>query len=139
MGTAQDAYIELIKRFLLRPLRSARDLDQARKVADVLAVKKSLNRAERGYLDVLAGLIERYKDEHHGIDPLPDREILQFLIEQSGKSQLHVARETGIANSTISAVLRGKRELTRRQMENFSAYFHVGSGVFLASNVAAVS
>jgi HTH-type transcriptional regulator/antitoxin HigA len=139
MANPQIAYMELIKQFPLRPLRSEKDLDQAARMADTLAIKKSMNRAERDYLDVLADLIERYEDQHRAIEPLPDDEILHFLIEQSGKSHLQVARETGVANSTISAVLRGKRELTRRQVETFAAYFHVDPGVFLATNPVTTS
>src|SRR5438552_11200249 len=111
MAASRNAYLELIKQFSLRPLRSERDLDQAIKIVDRLAVKKSLERSERDYLDVLSDLIERYENEHHAIEPLTDDEMLRFLIEQSRRSQIHLAQETGIANSTISAVLSGKRDL----------------------------
>jgi HTH-type transcriptional regulator/antitoxin HigA len=131
MASSRNAYFELIKQFPLRPLRSEKDLDQASAIVDRLAVKKSLDRAERDYLDVLADLIERYENEHHEIEPLADAEMLRFLIEQSGRSQIHLAQETGIANSTISAVLSAKRDLTRRQVAKISAYFHVDAGVFL--------
>jgi HTH-type transcriptional regulator/antitoxin HigA len=131
MATSRNAYFELVKQFPLRPLRSEKDLDQAIKTVDRLAVKKSLDRSERDYLDVLADLIERYEDQHHEIEPLADAEMLRFLIEQSGRSQIRLAHETGIANSTISAVLSGKRDLTRRQVVKLSAYFHVDPGVFL--------
>ena len=128
---SRNAYLELIKQFPLRPLKSEKDLDQAIKTVDRLAVKKSLDSSERDYLDVLADLIERYEDRHHEIEPLTDREMLRFLIDQSGRSQIHLAHATGITNSTISAVLCGKRELTRRQVVKLSAYFYVDPGVFL--------
>ncbi len=130
MALSRDAYFELIKQFPLRPLRSERDLDQAIQIVDRLAVRKSLDRSERDYLDVLADLIERYEDRHHEIEPLADGEMLRFLIEQSGRSQIHLAHATGIANSTISAVMSGKRDLTRRQVAKLSAYFHVDPGIF---------
>jgi HTH-type transcriptional regulator/antitoxin HigA len=139
MPSVSTTYINLVKKFALRPLRSEREVDQAAKIADRLAVKKTLTTAERDYLDVLAQLIERYEDEFHEIDPLPDREILRFLISESGRSQLEVSRQSGIANSTLSSVLSGKRELTRHQVETLSAYFHVAPGVFLVSDGAAVS
>ena len=52
------------------------------------------------------------------------------------KEQIHLAQETEIANSTISAVLSGKRDLTRRQVAKLSVYFHVDPGVFLVPAVA---
>ncbi len=139
MATPRSSYLELVKHFPLRRLRSEKDLDQAVEVADRLAVKKSLNRAERDYLDVLADLIERFEDEHHAIEPLPDGDMLRFLIEQRGRPQSYVARETGIANSTISAVLRGKRDLTRRQVETFAAFFQVDPRIFLVRDAVPVS
>jgi len=131
MAPLRDTYFELIKQFPLRPLRNEKDLDQASKIVDRLAVRKSLDRAERDYLDVLSELIGRFEDQHYEIEPLPDGEMLRFLIEQSGRPQVHLARATGIANSTISAVLSGKRDLTRQQVMKLSAYFHVDPGVFL--------
>ena len=133
-----NEYLELINEFPLRHLRSERDLDRATEMADELAVRKSLSRAERDYLDVLVDIIERYEDEHHAIEPLPDGEILRFLIEQGGTTQMHVARETGIANSTISSVLQGKRELTRRQITNLAGFFHVDPGVFLVPDAVSI-
>jgi HTH-type transcriptional regulator/antitoxin HigA len=131
MAALRNTYFELIKQFPLRPLRSEKALDQAARIVDRLAVKKSLDRSERDYLDVLSDLIERYEDQHHEIEPLADGEMLRFLIEQSGRTQIHLARATGIANSTISAVLSGKRDLTRHQVVKLAAYFHVDPGIFL--------
>jgi transcriptional regulator with XRE-family HTH domain len=37
----------------------------------------------------------------------------------------------GIAESTISEVLSGKRRLTRAQLEKLAAYFHVVPAVFM--------
>src|SRR5262249_19184558 len=136
MSASRNTYFELIKRFPLRPLRTEKDLDQAIEIVHRLAVKKSLDRSERDYLDVLSDLIERYEDQHYEIEPLEDGEMLRFLIEQSGRSQIHLAHATGIANSTISAVISGKRNLTRRQVIKLSAYFHVDPGVFLVPAAA---
>jgi HTH-type transcriptional regulator/antitoxin HigA len=58
--------------------------------------------------------------------------MLDFLIEQRGVKQADVARGTGIAESTISELIRGKRRLTRGQLEKLSGYFHVSGAVFLA-------
>ncbi len=131
MPTSAQSYLALVREFPLRPLRSERDLDLATKVIDRLSIKPRLERGERDYLDVLADLIVRYEDRHHAIEPLADDEMLRFLITQSGKSQFQIAQQTGIANSTISAVLRGKRELTRRQIAKLSSYFNVAPQVFL--------
>jgi plasmid maintenance system antidote protein VapI len=52
------------------------------------------------------------------------------LIEAKGAAQAEVARAAGIAESTISEVLAGKRDLTRAQIGRLARYFHVTPAVF---------
>jgi transcriptional regulator with XRE-family HTH domain len=69
--------------------------------------------------------------------PLPpppciaDAEMLRHLIEAKNVTQVQVARATGIAESTISAVLAGNRRLNREHIEKLARYFHVGARAFL--------
>ena len=129
-GKAQSTYLDLIRAFPLRPLRSEADLDEAIATLDVLIDKDSLEAAEADYLDVLSDLVERYEEEEHPISPASDAEILRHLLEAKGKTQVEVARETGIIESTISAVLAGKRYLTRDHIGKLSRYFKVSPSVF---------
>ncbi len=134
--TALDGYLELVQRFPLRPIRSERELDRATVVINSLLDRDRLSTAERDYLDVLSDLVERYEDKHHPIDDVSDAGILEHLIEAKGVTQAAVARATGIAESRLSEVLRGKRQLTRAQITKLAAYFHVGAAVFLPSKDA---
>jgi HTH-type transcriptional regulator/antitoxin HigA len=95
---------------------------------------EALRVEEQEYLDVLSDLVEQYEQEHLPVADVSAADILRFLIEQRGVTQQSVARETGIANSTISAVLKGGRELTRRHIESLAAYFGVEPAVFLPGN-----
>jgi HTH-type transcriptional regulator/antitoxin HigA len=56
--------------------------------------------------------------------------MLAHLIEAKGVRQADVARGTGIAISTVSEVLAGKRQLSRRHIEKLATYFHVGASAF---------
>lgn len=127
-------YLTLLKRFLLRPIQTDDELAQATAVADELACKETFQVGEEAYFDVLCDLIERYETE---TVPMPDMDaasVLRFLIEQRGVTQETVAKETGIASSTISAVLGRSRELTRKHIETLAAYFSVEPAVFLPGN-----
>lgn len=64
------AYLALIERFPLRPLRSERDYDAAVAVLDSLAVRPegSLESGEQDYFDTLTMLVEAYDQEHHDMD-----------------------------------------------------------------------
>jgi HTH-type transcriptional regulator/antitoxin HigA len=128
----QDTYLDLIRKLPLRPIRSEAELDQATAVLNGLLDRDWLDAAEQDYLDVLGDLIERYENEVHPIDTndLTDAEMLAHLIESKGVKQADVARATGIAVSTVSEVLTGKRHLSRRHIEKLAAYFHVGVSAF---------
>jgi HTH-type transcriptional regulator/antitoxin HigA len=129
-GAAQDRYFELVRQFPLRPLRSDEGLDEAVQVVDSLVSKPSLSQEEQDYLEVLGGLVEAYETEVHPMPPLPDAELLRHLIDAKGVSQTEVAEGTGIADSTISEVLKGKRFLNRVHIAKLSRYFKVSADVF---------
>jgi HTH-type transcriptional regulator/antitoxin HigA len=128
------SYLALIRRFPLRPIRNESELDAAIAVIDDLAVRDHLDSGESDYLDVLSDLVERYEDKHHPIGDVSAGEMLAYLIDQSGVKQVELARATGIAESTLSEVLRGKRQLTRGQIVKLADHFRVGPALFLESN-----
>jgi len=127
----RDRYLELIHVFPLRPIRSDKELSDAIGVIDGLLDQKRLVAEEQDYLDVLSGLVERYEKEQHPMPAVSDAEMLRHLIEAKNVTQVQVARATGIAESTISAVLAGNRRLNREHIEKLARYFHVGARAFL--------
>ena len=126
-----DGYLQLIRKFPLRPIRSEAELDQAIAVIDELVVRSKRSAAEDDYLDVLGDLVRQYESEHHPIPHVSDGELLRFLLEMRDRTQTQVAKETGIAESTISEVLSGKRKLNRRQIGKLAEYFNITPGTFL--------
>lgn len=132
-GKTEDRYFELVRQFPLRPLRTDADLDAAVAVVDMLIDQPSLTVPEQDYLDVLSDLVEAYESETIAMRSVGDAELVRFLIEQSQVSQSAVAAGAGIAESTISEVLAGKRKLNRTQIGKLARYFHVEPGVFLTT------
>jgi len=129
-GPRKDRYLELIALFPLRPLRTDADLDAAVAVVDVLIDQEALSSPEQDYLDVLSDLIETYEDETIQIRPVGDAKMLRFLTEAKGVTQSQVAKGAGIAESTVSEVLAGKRKLNRAQIGKLARYFYVEPGAF---------
>lgn len=129
-----DRYLALVRRFPLRPIRSEAELDEAIAVLDGLLDRldrRPWNRDEKDYVDVLGDLIGRFESVHMPIEPLPDAAMLSFLIETKGVTQVQVAKDCRIAESTISEVLAGVRKLNRGHIAKLCGYFHVEPGVFL--------
>ena len=99
-------------------------------MVDSLLDRKNLVSEEEDYLEVLGDLIEQYESETHPMAPVSDEEMLRHLIEAKGVSQTEVSKATGIADSTISEVLKGKRSLNRSHIGKLSRYFSVSPDVF---------
>ena len=74
---------------------------------------------------------EAYEAEAVPMRPVSDADMLRFLIENRGVTQVEVAKQAGIAESTISEVLAGKRKLNRSQIGKLACFFHVEPGVFV--------
>jgi HTH-type transcriptional regulator/antitoxin HigA len=133
-GKTEDQYLELVRQFPLRPLRTDADLDAAVAVIDALIDRSGLTAPEQDYLDVLSDLVEAYEAEMVPMKPVGDADLLRFLIEQKSVTQAEAASGAGIAESTISEVLAGKRKLNRAQIAKLARYFHVEPGAFLSES-----
>jgi len=132
-GKTEDRYLDLVRQFPLRPLRTAADLDAAIAIIDALVDRPKLTAPEQDYLDVLSDLVEAYETDAEPMRPVGDAELLRFLIDQKSVTQFEVAIEARIAESTISEVLAGKRKLNRTQIGKLARYFRVGPAVFLST------
>lgn len=131
VGEADSAYLTLIRRLPLRPIRTDAELEAASCVIDELTVRDDLSLAESDYLDVLGDLVEKYEDEHVEMPHVSDATMLRSLMDEKGVRQVDVVRGTGISKTVLSLVLSGKRELTREHIGVLSKYFEVSPGSFL--------
>jgi HTH-type transcriptional regulator / antitoxin HigA len=129
----REHYLELIRVFPLRRIRTDDELSQAITVINSLIDRDKLVSGEQDYLDVLSDLVENYEAEVHPIAPVSDAEMLRHLLEAKRVTQTKAAADTKIPRSTISEILAGKRTLNRRQIGILSRYFHVDPGVFTFS------
>jgi len=82
-----------------------------------------------GLLYIVGDLLRTYDEKRHPIPDASPVEVLTFLMEQHGLRQTDLP-EIG-AQSVVSAVLSGKRQLNARQIRALSARFGVAADVFL--------
>ena len=129
-GNARDRYFDLVVQFAIRPIHSDEELEGAVKMVDSLLDRRDLAPEEDDYLEVLGDLIERYESEAHPMAPVSDAEMLRHLIEAKGVSQTEICSATGIADSTISEILKGRRSLNRGHIGKLARYFNVSPDVF---------
>ena len=95
--------------------------------------RAALSPDEEDYLDVLGDLVRKYETEHHPMPPVSDAEMLRHLIDARDTTQAQLAADTGIAESTISSILSGKRGMSRKHIEVLARHFKVKPAVFISA------
>jgi HTH-type transcriptional regulator / antitoxin HigA len=132
-GKERDSYLELVLTFPLAVIRSEEHSEAAQAVLDRLLAKRKLDDGEEMYLDALSDLVASYEDEHHAIGPASDADMLRHLMEAKGVNQTQVGQAAGIAKSTMSEVLAGRRPFSRQMIRKLAGYFKVDVSVLAAN------
>ena len=130
-GKGVDHYLELVRRFPLRPIRNDDELDRAIEVINSLIDRDELDEGEDDYLYVLGDLVSKYEKEYHPLPRVSDAEMLRHLIDSRATTQAKTAVATGIAESTISDILAGRRGMNRKHIEALAKFFGVSPAVFM--------
>ena len=126
------SYLALVREFPIRPIRSDAELDEAIRMLDKLLERtKSLDVQERGYFDSLANEIQRYEAATIPMPRVSGEDMLKHLIEAQEATLSEVAAGTGIAISTLSALLARKRSLNLAHIKVLAPYFGVEEAVFI--------
>jgi HTH-type transcriptional regulator/antitoxin HigA len=131
MAKISAKYLDLIRTFPLRPIRSEAELDRAEVMLHQLLDAPSLSAPEQDYLEILGNVIDEYESKAHAIEPLPPNQMLAMSIETKGVTQSEVSRATGIPVSTISELIAQKREFNRAHIEKLCAYFGLDPKAFI--------
>jgi HTH-type transcriptional regulator / antitoxin HigA len=133
-GRPAPAYLALIDRFPLRPLRGEGDYDAAVAVLDTLAVQPegSLRPGEQDYFDTLTMLVEAYDQEHHdlGAGPRNPLSMLKYVMQESGMTQADLGRLLG-NRALASLILNGHRQLSKSHIRKLANHFKVSPALFL--------
>ena len=85
--------------------------------------------AEAKLAELLTVLIEQFEDENYQLKAATPVEVLWELMESNDLKQKDLVTVFG-AESTVSAVLNGKRDMTREHIKRLSERFHVSPEVF---------
>lgn len=112
-------------------IRSEREYDRAVKRLNSLLDEVGTNERHPlyGLLDTLGTLIHAYEEEHFKEPEPGGPEMLRYFMEEHGLRQWDLL-EVG-SQRAVSEVLRGKRELTAKQIRALASRFHVSPAVFI--------
>jgi HTH-type transcriptional regulator / antitoxin HigA len=112
-------------------VRSGKDYARARRVIDMLIdeVGDDETHPLAEVLDYLADQVKAYEDKHVELPEAAPHEVLRFLMTQHGLKQDDLA--DCAPQSHISAILNGKRGISKDVAKLLAKRFHIGAGVFL--------
>jgi len=127
-----DAYLDMIRRFPLRPIRDAAECAAATKILDKDFPHDGMDSGKEDYILVLAGLVADYEERWHpvdvsGVTPLV---MLKHLMEENDMSTADLGRVLG--NSGLaSMIVHGKRGISKANAKILGKRFGVNPGVFI--------
>lgn len=128
--TLPDTYFKLVRQFPLTHIRDDETLAEAQEVIDKL-LRQDLNAGGEAYLDALTDLIESYEREHIAIPDAPVADVLRELMAANRLTQSELAKKVGIAQSTISAIMKGTRPMTLGHATALAKHFGIARRAFL--------
>jgi len=137
--SAADDYMELVRCFPLRPIRTRADYQLAAEIlADLVGrADEGLTAGENDYADVLSRLVREYDQQHSsilkdlaakgGVSPI---NALKYLIEEHGMNTIALGKLVG-GSGQASMILNGKRELSKANIRTLAGHFNVSPALFL--------
>ncbi len=123
-------YFALIRKFPLTHICDDEQLEAALAMIDRL-LERDLDKGGEAYLDALTDLVEVYEEKNVPIQDATEAEVLRELMRSNGLTQEKLAAKSGIAQSTLSAVLSGARSLTKEQVIVLARIFNVSASAFM--------
>lgn len=126
-----DAYMELIRRFPLKPIKDDEKHEEAVEIIGEL-MGRELDDGTSDYLDTLILLVNQYEDENHtprGVHLSP-QQALRAIMNANNMSQAQMGKVIG-SESAVSMFLNGERELSKSHIKALVARFRVDAGLFL--------
>lgn len=129
----RDDYLELVEKFPLTSIKNERELKDAQQVMDEILKMPHLKKGVVEYLDALSDLVMAYENSHHAIPAASDADMLRHLMEAREIRQSELHQATGIALSTLSEILSGRRKFSKEIVGKLAAYFQVSKGTLVAN------
>lgn len=123
-------YAELLAQTLPGVIHSEEENEHFIKILEELEHRSNVwTPAESKLAELLTFLIEQYEEENYQLKAATPVEVLIELMDANNLKQKDLVGVFG-AESTVSAVINGKREMTKEHIKRLSIRFGVSPEVF---------
>jgi len=128
----QKEYGRLLLRVLPKPISTEQEYDEFVALTGQLMEKgeDSLSPEEGALLELLGILVRDYDERHYPLGEGSPRDMLLSLMEQHNLGQKDLVPVLG-SSSVVSAVVNGKRGISKRQAKKLSELFHCPADLFI--------
>jgi HTH-type transcriptional regulator/antitoxin HigA len=125
-------YAKLLAAVLPAPIETEEQNEQALAVISKLIEKggENLTAEESSLLGLLAVLVADFEERAYPLDEGSPRDTLLFFMEQHNLRQKDLVPVFG-SRSTVSAVVNGKRGITKVQAKRLAERFHTSADLFI--------
>lgn len=124
-------YAALLAEAAPRIITSGEELERVSRLVEPLLKKgEARTQEETALCDLLLKLIDDYQERHTIIPDLAPHELLQALLEESGKRQADLVPIFG-SRSRASDAVNGKRAISKEQAKRLGEYFRVSPAAFI--------
>ena len=124
-------YATLLAEAAPRVIGSGEELERASRAVEPLLKKgESRTQEENALCELLLKLIDDYQERHTIIPELAPHEMLQALLDESGKRQADLVPIFG-SRSRASDAVNGKRAISKEQAKRLGEYFRVSPAAFI--------
>ncbi|MEH1805543.1 MAG: helix-turn-helix domain-containing protein [Nostoc sp.] len=130
----RPTYIELLQAFPPRPIKTEEELFATQKIIDSLIDSAPLTSDEKDYLNILGTLVYEYEQTQQPVPDIYGVDLLQVLIEENGLLQKDLV-PIFKTESIISAILKKRRKLTTRHIEELAEFFHISPAAFFPNSL----
>ncbi len=123
-------YAALLARILPRVIHSEEENQHFIKVLEEMEHRSDQwSAAEAKLAELLTLVIEEFEEDNYKLKAATPIELLRELMDANNLRQKDLIDVFG-AVSTVSAVLNGKRDMTREHIKRLSERFHISPEVF---------
>lgn len=128
----EQEYARLLSKALPVKIRTEAEYDRLNATIRELVDRdeERLSPEEERLVDLLSDLIQQYDEEHYPIKDLPPHEMLRSLMDDNGLGHQDIWQLFG-SQDIASAVLKGKRAISRAQAKKLGDFFKIDPEVFL--------
>ena len=103
-------------------------------VEQLIALKDKRSSEETTLFRLLVKLIEDYEEQVYDLETwsnLKPHEILQHLLESSGKEANDLREVINVSKEIIYSIINGKKVINKEQAQKLSLYFKVSPSLFI--------